>query len=81
MFAAIGDLTINNIDPDWGAIVLLLGTMGSLGVAISLGLRRPRLSRIGKIAVIVAVIPVGVWVACRILLIFFPYLKYWRSLL
>ena len=39
MLASIGDITLSNIDPDWGALALLLGTVASLGVAISVGVR------------------------------------------
>jgi hypothetical protein len=71
----LGEVTLGNINPDWGAIVLLLGTIVSLGVAVSFGVRKAILSAHGKIALVIF----GLWVVYRILLIFFPYWEAWPS--
>lgn len=34
-FAGVGDFALSNIDPDWGSMILILGTLMMLGVAIS----------------------------------------------
>lgn len=37
VFGTLGEATFLNINPDWGAMVLLLGTIISLGVAYKVG--------------------------------------------
>ena len=75
-FGSLGEVTLGNINPDWGAAVLLIGTIVSLGVAASLGVRKAVLSIPGMLAIGVF----GLWFVYQILLIFFPYLAAWPSL-
>lgn len=80
IFTGIGEISLSGVNPDWGAAVLLLGTMASLGVAMSLGFRKPiALSTVGKVTVVFALILL-VLAAYRVLLVCFPYLAYWPSL-
>jgi hypothetical protein len=39
IFGSLGEITLSNVDPDWGAMVLLLGTLTTLGVAVSVGIK------------------------------------------
>lgn len=77
IFGSIGEITLSNVDPDWGALVLLLGTLMSLGVAIRSGLKRETITIATKMGAAVLVIVL----VYQALLLFFPYLKYWPSLL
>ena len=77
IFGSIGEMTLSNVDPDWGALVLLLGTLLSLGVAVRSGLNRKTITVAAKIGIVLFVI-VFVY---QVLLLFFPYLKYWPLLL
>jgi len=71
IFGTLGEATFLNITPDWGAMVLLLGTITSLGVAYKVGFTIP-VRTIGWIGLGV----LGVMGLCYILLFFFPYLIY-----
>jgi len=77
ILGSIGEITLSNVDPDWGALVLLLGTLMSLGVAIRSGLNRKTITVATRIGVALLVIVV----VYQVLLLFFPYLKYWPELL
>lgn len=68
-FGSIGAMTISNVNPDWGAIVLLLGTLMSLGVAFRTGINWRALvfSGLGVCALIIGYL---------ILLLYFPSLQY-----
>jgi hypothetical protein len=76
VFGSIGELTLSNVDPDWGAVVILIGTLLSLGVAINVGIQRRSLTIAGKIGIVLVSLVV-VW---KVLLVFFPYLRYWPTL-
>lgn len=84
IFGSIGEITLSNVDPDWGAVVLLLGTLTSLGVAIRSGLKKKTIGLAAKIGggLLIIIIAYRVLViAYQILLVYFPYLKDWPSLL
>ena len=57
--------------------MLLLGTVASLGVAISVGVRKRILTIVGKIGVALFLLVV----VYHVLLLLFPYLRYWPELL
>ena len=74
---SIGEITLSSVDPDWGAMVLLLGTLTTLGVAISVVITRRGLTYAEKIGV-------GLFLFVAVyqtVIFFFPYLRYWPSLL
>lgn len=75
-FGAIGNIALSNIDPDWGAMILLLGTVVTLGVAIFIVVKRRHLTLVGKIGVALFVLAL----VYQIVMLFFPYLRYWPSL-
>ena len=75
-FSLLGEQFFKNIEPDWGAAVLLIGTALSLGVAIKTGIKRGLRSWPVQIGIAVALV-YGIYL---VLPIFFPYLKYWPSL-
>ena len=75
-FGFIGNITLSRVDADWGVMVLLLGTLASLGVAIFIAIRRRTLPLVGKIGVALLVLAL----AYHLAMYFFPYLRYWRML-
>jgi len=77
VFGSIGQISLSNVDPDWGAIVLLLGTLTTLGVAISFGITKRALTLGAKIGVSLLLLVV----IYQTLMFFFPYLRYWPSLI
>ncbi len=74
---SLGESLLATIQPDWGAAVLIIGTVLSLGVAISVGIKQTLSSWPVRIGLMSALL-YGTYV---MLLIFFPYLRYWPSLL
>lgn len=70
VFGSIGQFTLSNVEPDWGAALILIGTLLSLGVAINAGVNRRPL----KISVKLGIILVVLVVLWQLLLFFFPYL-------
>jgi hypothetical protein len=77
VFGSIGEITLSNVDPDWGAMVLLLGTVTTLGVAVSVGFKRRAFTLAGKLGVGLLFCVA----AYQIVMLFFPYLRYWPELL
>jgi predicted nucleic acid-binding Zn ribbon protein len=76
LFSSIGEITLSNVDPDWGAVALLIGTLCSLGIACSLGFRRRVLIISGAVGIGLVLLAV----VYEVLLFFFPYLRYWPTL-
>jgi len=77
IFASIGEITLSNVDPDWGAIVLLLGTLTTVGVAASVGITRRTLTLAARIGVGLLFFVI----VYQTIMFFFPYMRYWPSLL
>jgi len=73
---SIGEITFQNIQPDWGAAILLLGTLIALGVVFSLGWREVVKWRSTRVFMVI----LGVLMTFRLLFVVFPELRYWRSL-
>jgi hypothetical protein len=76
-FGFIGNITLAMFDADWGVMVLLLGTLATLGIAIFIAIRRRALPLVGKTGVALLVLAL----AYHLLMYFFPYLRYWPTLL
>jgi hypothetical protein len=77
VFGSIGNITLSNVDPDWGAMVLVLGTLATVGVAVSVAMARRTLALAGKVGIGLLLFAV----AYQTVIFFFPYLVYWPSLL
>jgi predicted nucleic acid-binding Zn ribbon protein len=75
-FGPIGNIALSNVDADWGVMILLLGTLVTLGVAIFIAIRRRTLPLVGKIGVALLVLAL----VYHIVMYFFPYLRYWPTL-
>jgi hypothetical protein len=75
-FGFIGNITLSRVDADWGVMVLLLGTLATLGVAIFIAVKRRTLPLVGKIGVALVVFAL----VYHLVMYFFPYLRYWPTL-
>lgn len=76
VLGSLGQFTLSNVEPDWGAAVILIGTLLTVGVAVNAGINRRSL----KVSVILGTVLLALVVLWNVLLLFFPYLKYWRTL-
>lgn len=75
-FEPIGWITPSTVLVDWGAVVLLLGTLISVGVAVSVAVKARAMAlaeRLGAGHLIVLI-------AYQVVLFRVPYLKLWPSL-
>jgi hypothetical protein len=77
IFSSIGELALTNLDPDWGAFTLLLGTSISLVVAGWATLKRQVSLWWGVPGIALLLIVVTYHVAVA----FFPYVANWPELL
>jgi hypothetical protein len=76
VLGSVGQFTLSNVEPDWGAALILIGTLLTLGVAINAGINRRSLKISVKLGIVLLVLVV-LW---KVLLFFFPYLQYWPTL-
>lgn len=74
--SSIGAATIGRADVDWGAMVLVLGTFATLGVAVAVAVEKRTIPLSGKIMLVLF----GLVTLYVTLLLFFPFLEYWPSL-
>jgi hypothetical protein len=72
----IGNIALAGVDPEWGVIVLVLGTLTTIGVVVDIWIKR-KFTLVGKTGIgLVAFVAVY-----QIVMFFFPYLREWPSLL
>lgn len=76
VFGSIGNMTLSGVDPDWGVMVLLLGTLVTIGVVVNVGVKRRSFTMAGKVG-IGLVLFAAVY---QTVMFFFPYLREWPSL-